>query len=30
MVGLTVKEKQELNSAILEYLIKNGFKATAQ
>jgi len=25
MVGLTSKQKEELNVAILEYLVKNGF-----
>ena len=30
MVGLSAKEKVELNSAILEYLINNGFQETAE
>ena len=30
MVVLTAKEKSELNTAILEYFIKNGFQATAK
>ena len=29
MVGLTAKEKVDLNQAILEYLIKNGFNQSA-
>lgn len=29
MVVLTAKEKQELNTAILEYLLKNGYKLAA-
>lgn len=30
MVGLTSKQKEELNTAILEYLMKNGFHEAAQ
>ena len=30
MVGLTTKEKTELNTAILEYLVKNGYEETAK
>ena len=30
MVGLSAKEKVELNGAILEYLINNGFQKTAE
>jgi hypothetical protein len=30
MVGLTTKQKEELNIALLEYLVKQNFKATAQ
>lgn len=30
MVGLTTKEKGELNTAILEYLIKNNYAETAK
>ena len=30
MVGLTTKQKDELNSAILEYLIKCGFTEAAE
>lgn len=30
MVGLTTKQKDELNVAILEYLIKHGFTQAAQ
>jgi len=29
MVGLTTKQKEELHTAILEYLIKNDFSETA-
>lgn len=30
MVGLTASQKDELHKAILEYLEKNGYNATAQ
>ena len=30
MVGLTSKQRDELNSAILEYLVKNKFEQSAQ
>lgn len=30
MVGLTTKQKEELHTAILEYLIKGGFPQTAE
>jgi hypothetical protein len=30
MVGLTTKQKEELNLAVLEYLVKQNFRATAQ
>lgn len=30
MVGLTSKQKEELNQAILEYLIKNNFTNAAE
>lgn len=29
MVGLTAKQKEELNNAVLEYLVKNDFKQSA-
>ena len=30
MVGLTNKQKDELNAAVLEYLVKQNYKATAE
>jgi len=30
MAGLTTKQKEELNLALLEYLVKQNFRATAQ
>lgn len=30
MVGLTTKQVEDLNIAILEYLVKHGFKAASE